>query len=56
MFNENKQKWSLLLLKSKPFQECFAEFTTKVSSLVEREVTSNRQQLSMYLSHPRVFK
>jgi len=56
MFDDNKHKWSMLLLKSKPFQECFAEFTARVASLVEREVHKNRQQLSMYLTHPRVYK
>ena len=45
-----------MLLKSKPFQECFAEFTQRVSTLVEKEVSKNRQQLSIYLTHPRIYK
>lgn len=56
MFQDNKQKWSIMLLKSKPFQEVMGEYTTKISSLVEKEVAKNRQQLSMYLTHPRIFK
>ena len=54
--NENKQKWSIMLIKTKAFQEVFQEYTQKVASMIEKEVTKNRQQLGLYLTHPRIFK
>jgi 3-methyladenine DNA glycosylase Tag len=41
--NENKQKWSIMLLKQKQFQEVFTDFTGRVANLIDREVAKNRQ-------------
>ena len=54
--NDNKQKWSIMLMKTKAFQDVFQDFTSKVSNMIEKEVTKNRQQLGLYLTHPRIYK
>lgn len=42
MFQENKQRWSALLLRSPPMQEVIAEFTQRVTLVLEREIANNR--------------
>ena len=46
----------MMLLKSNPFQELLTDFTHKMGVLIEKEVSKNRHQLSLYLTHPRIFK
>jgi hypothetical protein len=45
-----------MLMKTKGFQDVFQDFTSKVANMIEKEVTKNRQQLGLYLTHPRIYK
>jgi hypothetical protein len=46
----------MMLIKTKPFQDILNDYSYKVGQLIEKEVTKNREQLSMYLTHPRIFR
>ena len=54
IFAHNKHQWSVLLLKSPAFQSLLTDFTGRFAHLIEKEVTKNRQQLGLYLTHPRI--
>ncbi len=54
VLQENKARWCKLLLKTKPIQDIFSEFTNRIAMIMEKEVKNNAELLGKYLKHPRI--
>lgn len=54
VYEQNKQRWSHLLLKTKGMQDLMNDFTYKIKTVLEKEITNNKDQLTHYIMHPRV--
>eukprot|EP00347_Sterkiella_histriomuscorum_P011047 403373953 len=54
VFQENKQRWSKLFLKSKPLQDLMNDFSQKIQVVLNKEVNNNKDQLTQYIMHPRI--
>ena len=52
-FFDNKVKWCNLLLKTKPLQTLFTDFTTAIGKCLEKEIRTNKELIDKYLRHPR---
>lgn len=50
---DNIQQWAGLLVRSKPLQEVFADFTDRVARILDDEMSESKQLITDYLNYPR---
>lgn len=50
---DNIQQWAGLLVRSKPLQEVFADFSDRVARILDFEMDHSKSLITDYLNYPR---
>ena len=51
-FRQNEMKWAGLMMRNKKLQKIMAEFTDRVSRVLEDEIRGNQQLIKDWVSYP----
>ena len=51
-FRQNEMKWAGLMMRSKKLQKIMAEFTDRVSRVLEDEIRGNQTFIKDWISYP----